>query len=112
MTPTKTKEEIKPEIISKRVAEIISKSKFLCDTKYYKTNKTSIAAWDSWAARGQAGGCGCCDIGHYNCTIYNTRNSRNKKGMGSWSWNKVSPNLCSACYAELLKQVNYKFKTY
>lgn len=105
------KKQIKPETIIKNVKHLIEGKKFLKDAKYYKTNKVSCAAWDSWAARGQAGGCDTCNIGHHNYSLHNKRYSKGHSGKGAWSWNTFG-KLCSECYEELEKQVKYKFIKY
>src|SRR3990167_9632945 len=52
--------EITQKTREQRIRSLIASSKFLNDTKYFKTNKVSVAAYDSWAAKGQVGGCSKC----------------------------------------------------
>ena len=97
--------------LEEKISDFIKRYKFLSDKKYYKTNKISVAAWDSWAANGQAGGCDVCDAKHHNYTLHNTRYSIGHSGKGAWSWNGFG-NLCSGCYSELERQVDYEFIKY
>lgn len=102
--------EIKQETRISRVKDFIAQYKFLSDSKYYKTNKVSVAAYDSWAAQGQAGGCCLCPATNHHYGIHNKRYTTmgKEKGRG-WSWQKIGGDLCSACYDEIEKQLNYKF---
>lgn len=93
--------------IEKRIKQVIANSKYLSNEKYFKMNKVSVAAWDSWAARGQAGGCGVCHAKNYIYTVYNIRHTTK---YHSWSSNPVSPQMCSQCYQELENQLNYSFR--
>lgn len=102
---------IKQETRIKNVSDLVLKCKFLRDNKYFKNNKVSMAAWDSWAASGQAGGCDTCNVGHHNYGLHNKRFSKGHKGDGAWSWNEFG-RLCSECYSELEKQVKYEFVKY
>jgi hypothetical protein len=105
--------EIKPETRIQRVRDFISKYKFLSDKKYYKTNKVSVAAYDSWAAQGQAGGCCLCPVTNYFYGIHNKRYTTIGKNKGrAWSWQEIGGNLCSGCYDEIEKQCNYKFEKF
>lgn len=100
--------ELKQETIEQRIRYFIKKIKFLSNIKYYKNNRVSCAAYDSWAARGQAGGCRICNSNCYNYTLHNNRNTGKHK---HWHFNEFG-KICSRCYTELEKQCNYKFKKY
>lgn len=91
----------------KRIEELIKSSKFLSGKKYFKTNKVGVAAWDSCAAQGQAGGCGVCNVGHHNYSVYNKRHTT--KWQRSWHSNEIT-KLCGGCYSELEKQCSYEFE--
>lgn len=99
------------------VKSYIQKVKYLQDKKYYKTNKVSCAAWDSWAATGKAGSCSICHIGYYNYTLHNKRSTTTKNyGLFShkhsnWAFQEYG-KFCCECYNEILKQCNYEFKQY
>lgn len=103
------KKEIKQTTREQRVKVFISKWKFLSNPKYYKNIDMSWAAYDSFAAKGQAGNCNICGIGHYNCSF---RHKRFTTKMGErpqeYHWNEFG-NICSACFGEVEKQCNYKF---
>jgi len=81
---------------------MIDSNKFLNDAKFYKNNYWSIAAWDSWAAQGQAGGCHTCNVKHYNGTLCNTRASHDL-------CRHVSGNICTECIAKVETELGYKF---
>ena len=105
--------EITEKTRESRVKNFIGRYKFLSNPKYFKSNKVSTAAWDSWAARGQAGGCTICNVKHHNYTFHNKRfttTSNSSKGRG-WSWQRFG-EVCSTCYSEIEKQCNYKFITW
>jgi hypothetical protein len=109
--------QISQETRAKRISKLIASTKFLSNPKYYKTNKVSCAAWDSWAAQGKVGGCSICNTNHYNFNIHNTRHnhapfiifSTTKK---HWPSVNIGGKLCSNCYNEVEKQCNYVFKKY
>lgn len=97
---------------TERIKDMITNSKWLNSSKFFKTNKVSIAAWDSWAAQGSAGGCEVCFVKHHNATVYNKRNSSGRRfgRYGSkWHSNPVSRQMCSECYNELKKQIGFQF---
>ena len=77
---------------TKRVKDMITNVKWLNNPKYFKTNKVSIAAWDSWAAQGQAGGCGVCGVSHHNATVYNKRHTKDFNRI--WLSKTVSRQMC------------------
>jgi len=105
--PRKTKEELKIIRDEKRIIEIIEKNKFLRDSKYYKNNYWSWAAWDSWAAKGQAGSCSC-GCGYYNATLSNMR-KRTQKGGKDDVCRQAGYNLCYECVNKIETKINYKF---
>jgi len=107
---------MKKEILQKTreqwVKSFIQSIKFLDDKKYHKNIKVSCAAWDSWAARGQAGGCRICNAGHYNYSFQQTRRttiSGNKPKV--YHWNEFG-KVCSSCFDEIEKQCNFNFKKF
>ena len=105
--------EIKRETREQRVKSFIKEYKFLSDKKYYKTNKVSVAAYDSWAARGQAGGCRLCNCKSYIYNIHNKRYTTIEREKGrAWHWQEIGGNLCSPCYQEVEKQCNYEFERF
>jgi hypothetical protein len=102
--------EITQKTREQRIRTLIASSKFLNNTKYFKTNKVSVAAYDSWAARGQVGGCSKCNSKSYIYTIHNKRLTKSSNVFGgSWSSRDIGGHLCEECYKEVEKQCNYKF---
>ncbi len=106
--PRRTKEEIRKERNEKRLDELVKKNRFLRDQKYYKNNHWSWAAWDSWAAQGKAGSCGC-GCGYYNGTLRNSRKTTGVGGQKSWL-PEVSPKLCYDCVQGIEKRINHTFQ--
>ena len=105
--------EILQKTREERVKSFISRYKFLSNSKYYKTNKVSSAAWDSWAAQGKAGGCYVCNVKHYNYSIKNKRYTTTKGGKGhNWSFQDIGKGICSKCYEEVERQCSFKFIKY
>jgi hypothetical protein len=103
------RKEIKQSTRESRVKHFIARIKFLANSKYYKNIKVSWAAYDSWAAQGQAGNCQICNVKHYNCSFQHKRRttiSGNKPEK--YYWNEFG-KICSACYYEIERQCNYKF---
>ena len=111
--------EILQQTREKRIKDFISSHKFLSNSKYYKTNKVSVAHYESWAAQGKAGGCRICNANHYNYTIHNKRYTTPIGGEhticrtkgNAWIWQKIG-NLCSKCYEEVEKQCSFNFTKY
>ena len=91
-----------------RIKAFIERCKFFKEHKYFKNNKVSCAAYDSWAARGQAGGCDICKKESYNYSLHNKRNTGIHK---HWAFGDLA-HLCEECYIELESQCNYKFIKY
>ena len=112
MAYTRGVKEILQKTRESRVKNFIGRWKFLSNSKYFSTNKVATAAWDSWAARGQAGGCQICGVKHHNMSFHNKRftTTKGSKGRG-WCWQEFG-EVCSTCYVEIEKQCNYKFITY
>lgn len=107
------KKEIAQSTREQRIKRFIASRKFLSNSKYHKTNKISCAHFESWAARGQAGGCRLCNCGHYNYTIHNKRYTTTSRNSNRMVWHYAAiGKLCSECYAEVEKQCNYEFKKY
>lgn len=106
--------EITEKTRQDRVKSFIGRYKFLKDPKYYKTNKVSVAAWDSWAAQGTAGGCVICPAGYHIHSVKNKRYTTTNKDASrrEWYWQKVGGDLCDVCYRELEKQCNYEFNKF
>ena len=96
----------------KRVKSFIERHKFLANSKHHKYIRVSVAAFDSWAARGQAGGCGICNVKHYNCSFQHSRYTTTRGGESKrYHWNEIG-QVCSDCYREIEKQCKYKFLTF
>lgn len=92
----------------KRLDELIQKNKFLRNQKYYKNNYWSWAAWDSWAAQGKAGSCGC-GCGYYNGTLANKRAKTERGGHENFC-KYVSPHLCYDCAKYIENKIGTEFK--
>jgi hypothetical protein len=107
----RTKEQIRTDKRPKTVADYIKTNKFLSNPIHHKNNYWSWAAYDSWAARGQAGCyCGICLNGHYNGTLKNRR-AKTKRGGKPDRWPvDVSRNACYECVREIEKQLGVEFK--
>lgn len=92
--------------IERNIKKYIAGNKYLNDSKYYKNNRWSLAAWDSWAAEGKAGGCCTCNNNYYNGTLVNTR--------ASHDWCKqVSGSFCHDCIQKIIKELgDIKFKSF
>ncbi len=84
-----------------RVIKLLLANKFLADKKYYKNNYWSTAAWDSWAAKGQAGSCRC-GCGYYNISLANKRAS-------TYSCKYVIEKICYECFLIIENSIQYKF---
>ncbi len=95
----RTKEELAIAKRDKSIVAMIAANKFLRESKYQKNNYWSMAARDSWAAKGQAGGCATCSERHWNGTLHNTR-AANK------FCNEVSRHFCYTCITEIEKKLN------
>ena len=95
---------------NERIDKLIQENKYLADSKYYKNNYWSWAAWDSWAARGQAGSCGC-GCGYYNASLNNTRHTTAKGGKQTWIKGQVIEKLCYHCAKLIEQKLNIKFKS-
>lgn len=101
--PRKTQDQLLAERRFRSVVAAIEKNKFFNDSKYWKNNYWSWAAWDSWAAQGKAGGCSTCRENYYIATLANTR-ANNK------FCKQVSGHFCNACVDEIEKVIKRKFK--
>lgn len=99
--------------IEKIVKKFIQNTKILRDRKFYKTNKVSLAAYDSRAAIGLAGGCNICKAKHYNATFHNKTFTTMKgdKRSREWYWQEFG-KVCEECLEEIEKQCDYKFIKY
>lgn len=112
----RTREQIRIDNRPKRVLEYISKNKYLVNPVHYKNNYWSWAAFDSWAARGQAGGCGVCGEGRYNASLKNKRAKTKRTYHNQTEHTEYSidigRNTCSECVSLIEKEINYQFKRY
>ena len=106
--PRRTKEELRLARADKWLDGLVQSNKYLREAKFYKNNYWSWAAWDSWAAQGKAGSCGC-GIGHYNGTLANTR-AKTRKGGREDSCKQVSSHFCSNCIDKIEEKINHKFR--
>lgn len=95
--------------ITNRIKRYIEGNKYLRDAKYYKNNYWSWAAWDSWAAQGQAGGCGICNNKYHNASLRNKR-ACTRKGGDCYKYTvDVSVNICSSCVTKIHKILGVNF---
>ena len=100
--------EILQKTRENRVKAYIESNKFLTP-KHLKNIRVSWAAYDSWAARGQAGGCLLCSAKHYNCSFQEKRRTTlSGQKPHEYHWNEFG-KICTACFEEIGKQLNYKF---
>ncbi len=106
--PRRTKEQIREDRNKKRLDELVQTNKYLHEQKYYKNNVWSWAAHDSWAARGQAGSCGC-GCGYYNAGLRNTR-ATTKRGGRKDICNTIIEKLCYDCVHGIEERLQVKFK--
>lgn len=106
--PRRTKEELRLERNDKRLDELIQRVKFLREPKYYKNNVWSWAAWDSWAASGQAGSCAC-GCGYYNAALRNVRLTTQKGGRHDICKTAIE-KLCYDCVKKIEDKINHKFE--
>lgn len=104
----RTKEQIRIDRNEKRLDELVKSNKFLADPKYYKNNYWSTAAWDSWAAQGKAGSCGC-GCGFYNAGLANKRRQTVKGGRKDVC-KRVVEKLCSDCVHGIEKRIGVTLK--
>lgn len=93
----------------KRLDGLVQSNKFLREQKYYKGNYWCWAAYDSWAAQGKAGSCGC-GCGYYNVSLRNNRRTTLRGGRND-TMKYVLEKLCSNCSTEIEKRLNTKFKS-
>ncbi len=109
MAKLKKIKQLSESKILKNIQDFIKKNKYLNDSKYFKNNYWSVAHFDSWAAKGQAGGCSCCNENYYQYTLHNKRASTKKGGRNSYC-KDVSNNLCFECYKRIEENINFKFQ--
>lgn len=107
--PRKTKEEQQQIRANKWVDSLIQSNKFLREPKYHKNNYWSNAAWDSWAAKGQAGSCGC-GCGYYNGSLCNTRRHTRRGGQVEHC-KHVHERVCYDCRQKIEAKLNVKFNS-
>lgn len=69
-----------------------------------------MAAFDSWAARGQAGSCGC-GCGYYNASLTNKRHSTDIGGKQSFC-KEVIQKVCYDCKQLIEEKIGVKFATF
>jgi len=97
------KKEIAQNTRENWVKRFIERNKFLSNPKHYKNILISSAAYDSFAAKGQAGSCEICGIGHYNCSFQHKRfTTKNRNKSCEYHWNDFG-EICSACFDEIEK---------
>lgn len=106
----RTKEQLRGARNEKRINDLIVNLKYLADSKFYKTNRWSMAACDSWAAQGKAGSCAC-GCGYYNGTLYNKRKNTEKGGRKAFL-RDVGPKLCHSCIKMVTDKLNVDFKRF
>lgn len=106
--PRKSKEELRVARNDKRLDELIQRSKFLREPKFYKNNFWSWAAWDSWANQGKAGSCGC-GCGSYTASLCNTRRNT-RLGGGKENCKHVIERFCGECVNSIEKKLNIQFR--
>ena len=104
----RSKEEIRKDRNEKRLDELVLSNKYLRDEKYHKNNEWSVAAWDSWAAQGKAGSCGC-GCGYYNSSLRNRRATTKRGGIVKHC-KYVIERLCYDCVSGIEKRLGKKFK--
>ena len=102
--------QLAEKTIIKRIQDYISNNKYLSDPKYFKNNYWSMAAWDSWAAKGQAGGCSICNNNFYNASLRNKRANTTHGGQNKRWHVEVSSNVCSECVKRIEINLNVEFK--
>jgi hypothetical protein len=105
----RTKEELRLARQDKAIDELISSNKYLRSPRFYKGNYWSWAAWDSWAAQGKAGGCGCCSTNYYNGSLRNKRAKTKRGGRNENYTVDVSRNLCYDCVSKIETKIEYNF---
>jgi hypothetical protein len=93
--------------IEKRVQGEIDKIKFLNDPKYFKNNYWNIAHFESWAARGQDGGCQNCNNHYYNASLYNKRHNNKHSSHGNWRQEIVK--ICYSCKKIFEEKIGVEF---
>ncbi len=100
---------LQEKTIVSRIEKYIEGNKYLNDKKYFKTNQWSMAAWDSWAAQGQCGGCAFCRSKGYIATLRNTRATTAKRKQSNFC-KQVSVKFCSDCLSRIIKVLGINFK--
>lgn len=104
----RTKDQVRDDNRPKKVALIIRENKWLSDAKFFPSNYWSMAHYQSWAVKGQAGSC-FCGIGHYSGSLCNKRRNT-RVGGGKEHCKHVMEKLCYKCIAEIEKQIGVEFK--
>ena len=99
------KKQLQEKTIIGRIKKYIEGNKYLNDKKYYKNNQWAMAAWDSWAAQGQCGGCAFCRSKGYIATL------RNKRATTKFC-RQVSVHFCSGCLRKTIKILGVEFKRF
>lgn len=104
----RTKEEIRAVRNEIRLDELVKTNKYFANPIHHKHNYWSWAAWDSWAAQGKAGSCGC-GCGYYNGTLKNERAKTKKGGSNDKYPQDVSRSMCSDCVSGIEKRLGVNF---
>lgn len=89
-----------------KIEKHIQNNKFLANPKYYKNNYWSVAHFQSWAARGQDGGCTLCKAKHYNATLCNKRATHGGRNITK----SLKGKYCDKCFKAIEEKLNIKFK--
>ena len=106
----KKRREITEKTRVSRVSALIGRKKFF-KSKQFKNTVCYFAAYDSWAAKGQAGGCDSCYTDHYNAVIENKRKWKSNLLVGSRKRGDKIAEVCDGCFNEIEKQLGIKIKT-
>jgi len=106
--PRRTKEELRLARNKERLDKLVLSNRYLREPKYHKNNFWSMAAYDSWAAQGKAGSCGC-GCGYYNHSLCNTRKNT-QKGGGKEFCKHVAERFCSDCVNGIEERLQTKFR--
>jgi hypothetical protein len=104
----RTKEQLRKDRNEKRITDLLSRVKYLREPKYFKTNYWSMAHWESWAAKGKNGSCGC-GCGYYSGSLCNKRHRTDRGGRKSFC-SQVVDRLCGDCIRAIETRLNVNFK--